>query len=108
MLTPRTLPRLPTTSSSKTLSGSHANGSKKSKQLHDYKLPSLSPNQKSSPPPKATPVCKQERWSYMLPNRLPKSRSKLHLPPLETVSMEKAEKKKSREKEMNVLPKLGK
>ncbi|KAL5964646.1 hypothetical protein TSMEX_007624 [Taenia solium] len=108
MLTPRTLPRLPT-SSSKSLSGSHANGSKKkSKQLHDYKLPSLSPNQKSSPPPNATPVCKQERWSYMIPKRLPKSRSKLHLPPLETVSMEKAEKKNSREKEMSVLPKLGK
>ncbi|KAL5105982.1 hypothetical protein TcWFU_010377 [Taenia crassiceps] len=107
MLTPQTLPHL-LTSSTKSLSGSHTNGSKKSNQLHDYKLPSLSPNQKPSPPPKVTPVCKQERWTYMFSKRLPKSRNKLHLPPLETVSMAKVEKKNSREKQVKVLPKLGK
>ncbi|CDS36515.1 conserved hypothetical protein [Echinococcus multilocularis] len=107
MLTPQTLPRLPTTST-KSLSRSPTNGPKKSKQRHDYKLPSLSPNQKLSPPPKMPLMCKPERWTYMFSKRLPKSRNKLHLPPLETVSMGKAGKKNSREKEMEVLPKLEK
>ncbi|EUB54868.1 hypothetical protein ECG_07713 [Echinococcus granulosus] len=107
MLTPQALPRLPTTST-KSISGSRTNALKKSKQRHDYKLPSLSPNQKLSPPPKMPPMCKPERWTYMFSKSLPKSRNKLHLPPLETVSMEKTGRKNSREKEMKILPKLEK